>query len=76
MKIVLKFFLLLLFIPASSFADLQPDVIDFESEITVGRVLVRASGTEPKIRIMIEASEKQVAKKFAADIEKLIKSKI
>ena len=35
MKIVLKFFLLLLFIPASSFADLRPDVIDFESEITV-----------------------------------------
>ena len=35
MKIVLKFFLLLLFTPASSYADLQPDVIDFESEITV-----------------------------------------
>ena len=35
MKIVLKFFLLLLFTPASSYADLQPDVIDFESEMTV-----------------------------------------
>ena len=44
--------------------------------MTVGRLLVRPSGTESKIRIMIEASEKQVAKKFAADIEKLIKSKL
>ena len=35
MQIVFKFFLLLLFTPASSYADLQPDVIDFESEITV-----------------------------------------
>ena len=35
MKIVLKFFLLLLFTPATSYADFQPDVIDFESEITV-----------------------------------------
>ena len=35
MKIVLKFFLLFLFTPATSYADFQPDVIDFESEITV-----------------------------------------
>ena len=35
MQIVLRFFLLLLLTPASSYADLQPDVIDFESEITV-----------------------------------------
>ena len=48
---------------------------DIESDITIGRVLVRPSGTEPKIRIMVEASEKKVAEKFAKDIEKIIRSK-
>ena len=55
--------------------DLQSLLKVIESDITVGRVLVRPSGTEPKIRIMIEAPEIKVAKKYAADIEKLIKSK-
>jgi phosphoglucosamine mutase len=55
--------------------DLQSLIKEIESDITVGRVLVRASGTEPKIRIMIEAPEIKVAKKYAADIEKLIESK-
>ena len=48
---------------------------EIESDITIGRVLVRPSGTEPKIRIMVEASEKKVAEKFAKDIEKIIRSK-
>jgi phosphomannomutase len=43
--------------------------------MTVERVLVRASGTESIIRVMVEASEEAVAKKFAKDIAKLIKSK-
>tara|TARA_B100000886_G_scaffold226861_1_gene158123 strand:- start:304 stop:1626 length:1323 start_codon:yes stop_codon:yes gene_type:complete len=55
--------------------DLQSLIKVIESDITVGRVLVRPSGTEPKIRIMIEAPEMKVAKKYATDIEKLIKSK-
>ena len=55
--------------------DLQSFIKEIESDITVGRVLVRPSGTEPKIRIMIEASEIKVAKKYAADIQKLIESK-
>ena len=55
--------------------DLQSLTKEIESDITVGRVLVRPSGTEPKIRIMIEAPEIKVAKKYAADIEKLIESK-
>ena len=55
--------------------DLQSLIKEIQSDITVGRVLVRPSGTEPKIRIMIEAPEIKVAKKYAADIEKLIKSK-
>ena len=55
--------------------DLQSLTKEIESDITVGRVLVRPSGTEPKIRIMIEAPEIKVAKKYAADIQKLIESK-
>ena len=49
---------------------------EIESDLTIGRILVRPSGTEPKIRIMVEAPEKNVAEKFADDIKKLIKSKL
>ena len=55
--------------------DLKSLLKKIESDMTVGRILVRPSGTEPKIRIMVEASERGVAEKFATDIEKLIKSK-
>ena len=55
--------------------DINSIIKEIESDITVERVLLRASGTESKIRIMIEASEVKVAEKFASDIEKLIKSK-
>jgi len=52
--------------------DLQSLIKEIESDITVGRVLVRPSGTEPKIRIMIEAPEKDVAEKYTSDIKNLI----
>ena len=55
--------------------DLQSLIKEIESDITVGRVLVRPSGTEPKIRIMIEATEKKVAAKYTKDIKDLIINK-
>ena len=55
--------------------DLKSLLKKIESDMTVGRILVRPSGTESKIRIMVEASQRGVAEKFATDIEKLIISK-
>ena len=55
--------------------DLQSLIKEIESDITVGRVLVRPSGTEPKIRIMLEAPEKKVAEKYIKDIKDLIINK-
>ena len=55
--------------------DLKALIKEIESDMTVGRVLVRPSGTESKIRIMVEAPEKNIAEKYAKDIEKIIRSK-
>jgi len=55
--------------------DLKALMKEIESDMTVGRILVRPSGTESKIRIMVEAPEKKVGEKFANDIEKIIRSK-
>ena len=56
--------------------ELKSFLKEIESDLTVGRILVRPSGTEPKIRIMVEAPEMKVAEKFAKDIEKIIRSKV
>ena len=49
--------------------DLKVLIKEIESDMTVGRVLVRPSGTESKIRIMVESPEKNVAEKYAKDIQ-------
>ncbi len=56
-------------------SEIKSTVRDVESDITVGRVLVRASGTQNIIRVMVEAAEEDVASKFAKDISNLVKSK-
>ena len=54
-------------------AEIQQKIKEIESDITVGRILVRASGTENKIRIMIESDDEVTAAKYAKDIEKILK---
>jgi phosphoglucosamine mutase len=41
-----------------------------------GRVLLRASGTEPVIRVMIEASDENKANEFAQALAQLVKSEL
>ncbi len=40
-----------------------------------GRVLVRPSGTEPLLRIMVEAGTREQCEKYIADIEKVVRDK-
>mgnify|MGYP003327524482 CR=1 FL=1 len=54
-------------------AKIQRKIKEIESDLTVGRVLVRPSGTENKIRVMVESDDKQTALKFAKDIAEMFK---
>ena len=54
-------------------AAIQRKIKEIESDLTVGRVLVRPSGTENKIRIMIESDDEKTATKYAKDIAIMFK---
>ena len=43
-------------------ADIQKKLKEVESDLTVGRVLVRPSGTESKIRVMVESDDEFTAR--------------
>ena len=52
-------------------ANIKQAIKDIESDIYVTRVLVRPSGTESKIRIMVESENEVTAKKYSEDLAKL-----
>ena len=54
-------------------ADIQRKLKEVESDLTVGRVLVRPSGTESKIRVMVESDDEITASKYAKDIAEMFK---
>ena len=54
-------------------SDIQKKIKEIESDLTVGRVLVRPSGTESKIRVMVESDDEITATKYAKDIAVMFK---
>ena len=54
-------------------SDIQKKIKEIESDLTVGRVLVRPSGTESKIRVMVESDDEMAATKYAKDIAIMFK---
>ena len=56
-------------------AEVKTAINDIKSDLTINRILVRPSGTENKIRIMIESENKKTAKKYTNDLIKLFESK-
>ena len=52
-------------------------VAKFESELgDAGRILLRASGTEPLVRVMVEAQSDSIAKEIAEKLAKVVKEEL
>lgn len=53
---------------------IQEAIISAEKELAgIGRVLIRASGTESLVRVMVEANELQTAQKIAESLAQLVR---
>jgi len=56
-------------------AELATAVADAERELgTTGRVLLRSSGTEPLVRVMVEAADIDQARSVAGRLADVVKS--
>jgi phosphoglucosamine mutase len=52
-------------------------VAKFEAELgDAGRILLRASGTEPLVRVMVEAQSDSIAKEIAEKLAKVVKEEL
>jgi len=64
-------------VPMENVPGLSEAIKDIESSLKKkGRVLVRYSGTEPILRIMIEGDDKRSIQKYGADLKSIVKKEI
>jgi phosphoglucosamine mutase len=58
-------------------AEVQAIVAEAETELHgTGRVLLRASGTEPLVRVMVEAADEGSAKSWADRIARVVEKRL
>ena len=63
--------------PLSTLAEVQRAIRDAESRLGAeGRVLVRYSGTEAKVRVLVEGPDQRAIDAFAASIGEALKAAI
>jgi phosphoglucosamine mutase len=56
-----------------SSSEIKKEVEKFEAELgDAGRILLRASGTEPLVRVMVEAQSDSIAKEIAEKLAKVV----
>jgi phosphoglucosamine mutase len=62
---------------AASDPELERAVVDAESELgPTGRVLLRPSGTEPLVRVMVEAADTEHARRVADHLAGVVKERL
>jgi phosphoglucosamine mutase len=61
----------------NSSAKIKDAVLEAEKQLTgIGRVLLRASGTESLIRVMVEANDLELTQKIADSLAQLVRSEL
>jgi phosphoglucosamine mutase len=58
----------------ASSVKIKDAILESEKQLAgIGRVLVRASGTEPIVRVMVEANDLELAQKIADSLVQLVR---